>query len=97
VIRFYAPASYSVATMPEPNDKRVSIVTAPPETVAVLRFSGLALAGSVAEHQAALLKDLKTTDWQPVGKAFIWFYDPPWTIPFLRRNEVAVKVTQTQN
>ena len=97
VIRFYAPASYTVGAMPEPNDKQVSIVTAPPETVAVLRFSGLALAGSVAEHQATLLKDLKSTDWQPVGKPFTWFYDPPWTIPFLRRNEVAVQVSKVQN
>ncbi|PRC49286.1 heme-binding protein, partial [Mycobacterium sp. ITM-2017-0098] len=22
-----------------------------------------------------------------------WFYDPPWTLPFRRRNEVAVAVT----
>jgi hypothetical protein len=97
VIRFYAPASYTVGAMPEPNDKRVSVVTAPPETVAVLRFSGLALAGSVAEHQATLLSDLKATDWKPEGKPFTWFYDPPWTIPFLRRNEVAVQVSKARN
>jgi hypothetical protein len=92
IIRFYAPSSYTLATMPEPTNKLVSIVTAPAETIAVLRFSGFALAESVAEHQTELLKDLQATGWKPVGEPFTWFYDPPWTLPFLRRNEVAVQV-----
>jgi hypothetical protein len=94
LIRFYAPTSYTVATMPEPNNTQVSIVAVPAETVAVLRFTGLALAGSVTDHTTMLLNGLKTTVWKPDGAPFTWFYDPPWTLPFLRRNEVAVAVTR---
>jgi hypothetical protein len=94
IIRFYAPSSYTVETMPAPNNPRVTIVPVPPETVAVIRFSGFGFAGAVAEHQAELLKDLQKTDWRPERQPFTWFYDPPWTIPFLRRNEVGVAVSR---
>ncbi|HEY2195594.1 MAG TPA: hypothetical protein VGH76_25280 [Actinomycetospora sp.] len=30
-----------------------------------------------------------------VGEPVAWFYDPPWTLPFRRRNEIAVPVAQT--
>lgn len=31
---------------------------------------------------------------EPDGPPVAWFYDPPWTIPMLRRNEIAVPVMQ---
>jgi hypothetical protein len=37
---------------------------------------------------------LRATSWRASGPAVDWFYDPPWTLPMLRRNEVAVPVTQ---
>ena len=33
---------------------------------------------------------LEESNWRAVGEPTTLFYDPPWTIPFLRRNEVAV-------
>jgi hypothetical protein len=35
---------------------------------------------------------LPATRWEAAGEPVAWFYDPPWTIPALRRNEVAVPV-----
>jgi hypothetical protein len=93
-IQFYAPASYTAATMPEPNDKAVTVVTVPAETVAVVRFSGSRSPQAVTERQAELMNALKTTRWRAQGAPFTWFYDPPWTIPAFRRNEVAVAVSR---
>ncbi|MFN3006360.1 hypothetical protein [Mycolicibacterium wolinskyi] len=31
-------------------------------------------------------------EWLAGGVATAWFYDPPWTVPFLRRNEIAIPV-----
>jgi hypothetical protein len=39
------------------------------------------------------LNTLRDTAFDPSGKPVAWFYDPPWTLPFRRRNEVAVTVT----
>ncbi len=91
VIRFFLPAGLTDA--PVPNDARVRIVPVPQETIAVLRFSGVAGDAVIASQRAALLAGLTGTRWRPAGEPVTWFYDPPWTLPPLRRNEVAVPVS----
>lgn len=92
VIRFYMPAEYTMATLPTPNDDAVRLVEVPPETMGVLRFSGSTSIKAVDDKRTDLLAMLRGSAWQPVGMPVAWFYDPPWTLPFLRRNEVAVTV-----
>lgn len=91
-IRFYLPAD--IADPPAPRDARVRIVTVPGETMAVLRFSGVASDGAIAAQRARLLGLLAPGAWAPSGPPVTWFYDPPWTLPPFRRNEVAVPVAQ---
>lgn len=95
-IKFFMPAGYTMETLPVPNDPQVHLVPVPPETYAVLRFSGVPNPASVAREQARLLAALKTSPWEPESAPTAWFYDPPWTIPFLRRNEAAVQVARRQ-
>jgi hypothetical protein len=38
------------------------------------------------------LKTLRDNAIEPAGEPLTWFYDPPWTIPFRRRNEVVVSL-----
>lgn len=90
-IRFTLPAALRDPPLPE--DTRVQVAEVPAETVAVLRFTGNTSPQSVADAQARLHAALADTGWQAAGPAMAWFYDPPWTIPALRRNEVAVPVT----
>jgi len=92
-IRFFLPADITVDTAPEPRDPRVSISPVPAETVAVLRFSGSTGPAAVAQQTATLLAALQGSKWQPAGSPLAWFYNPPWTLPALRRNEVAIPVT----
>jgi hypothetical protein len=91
-IRFFMPKGSTLEKLPEPNNPEVHLVTVPPETVAVLRFTGSYSPDTVAERQRALLKALADSAWAPQGEPVVWFYDPPWTLPFLRRNEAAVSV-----
>ncbi|MFM8598474.1 MAG: SOUL family heme-binding protein [Mycobacterium sp.] len=92
VIRFFMPAGNTLDTLPTPDDERVHLVEVPAETVAVLRFSGLATPSAVAAHTDDLLTILRTHGLKPAAEPVTWFYDPPWTIPFRRRNEVAVSL-----
>ncbi|KIZ45767.1 SOUL family heme-binding protein, partial [Rhodopseudomonas palustris] len=89
-MRFFLPARYSSADAPTPTDDRVKIVTVPAQTVATLRFSGTGR--DLAPRQQQLIAALADSHWKPVGTPYGLFYDAPFTIPFLRRNEAAVAV-----
>ncbi|BBY65859.1 SOUL family heme-binding protein [Mycolicibacterium helvum] len=92
VIRFFMPSKYTLDDLPTPNDDRVRLVQVPGETMAVLRFTGSINPDAVAERTRQLLETLYRNGIEPVGDPLSWFYDPPWTVPFLRRNEVVVGV-----
>ena len=92
-IRFFMPSKWTLDTLPEPDDDNVRLVTVPGETVAVLRFSGDRGPKAVAERTDQLQKTLRDNDIASAGEPTAWFYDPPWTLPFRRRNEVAIPIT----
>lgn len=91
-IRFFMPERYTTETLPEPTDPDIAIVTVPAETRAALRFSGSRSPETVERRTQDLLAAIKASGWQAVGPPEALFYDPPWTLWFLRRNEVAVEV-----
>ncbi len=91
-MRFFLPSSLTEATAPTPDDPRVQILTVPGQVLAVRRFTGLRSAGKLDSEEIALRKVLQASSWRPEGEPLAYFYDPPWTIPFLRRNEVALPV-----
>ncbi|MFO0019201.1 MAG: SOUL family heme-binding protein [Alphaproteobacteria bacterium] len=88
-IQFIMPSKYTMATLPRPNDPRVRLVEIPARTFAVVRFSGLGRQEAVARHEKVLDAALSGSAWRASGDAVTWYYDPPWTLPFMRRNEVA--------
>lgn len=92
VIRFFMPAKWTLDTLPLPDDEAVDIVAIPARDYAVLRFTGDRSPRAIASRTSELLRLLETTEFQPAGAPMAWFYDPPWTLPCLRRNEVAVPV-----
>jgi SOUL heme-binding protein len=92
VIRFFMPADATMESLPQPDNPAVRLVHVKEETVAVRRFSGRATPDAAALQTAALLKTLRANGVEPIGTPYTWFYDPPWTVPVLRRNEIAVSV-----
>jgi hypothetical protein len=92
VMRFFLPAAVVAKGPPHPTDPLVHIVTLPPQTFAVLRFSGTITDASRAEHEAALIAAVTGAGKHPEGQPSMLSYDPPFAIPFLRRNEVVVKL-----
>lgn len=92
-VRFFMPSKYTRETLPKPNNPAVQIIEVAGETMAVLRFSNSRSAEAVAKKTAELLRGVDASKWKAVGAPVSWFYDPPWTLPFWRRNEVAVAVS----
>lgn len=92
VMRFFLPKEVMANGPPKPLDPNVRIVTVPAERVAALRFTGWIDRASVEAHNRLLLEGLAKAGPKPQGQRFLLTYDAPFTIPFLRRNEVAVNV-----
>lgn len=89
---FYLPAEYDPASAPTPTDDRVDLVTIPERTLAVKQFSWRPTTARITRERDELLATLADADVATVGEPFFMGYDAPWTLPFLRRNEVAVEV-----
>ena len=89
---FVMPASYRLETLPAPNDNAVKLIALPPQRYAAIRFSGLATDDAIAAEKRVLFDTLAKHGVSTQGEAVLAFYNPPWTLPFLRRNEILVKV-----
>jgi hypothetical protein len=92
VVRFTMPRAYHLASLPRPNDAQVQLRELPPSRQAVLRFSGWALEGAVKARTAELLADADARHLKIIGPVTLAQYDPPWTLWFMRRNEVMAPV-----
>jgi len=89
-MHFLMPRQYALDTLPRPNNPEVSLREIPATHYAVIRFSGLAGVRKVAAQTAELKAWMKQRGIEPTGRAALARYNPPWTVPFLRRNEVMI-------
>ncbi len=87
-VAFTMPSTHTLATLPTPNDARVSLREAPEARVAVVRFADSADDDAVRTQTEALSRWAASKGLRVTGAAELNRYDPPWTLPFLRRNEV---------
>ncbi len=87
-MRFYMPSKYTLDTLPEPIDKRIKLYYQSPLRFAVIRFSGFTSQENCRKHEEQLNLWLKKQNLTPSGEALRAFYNPPWTLPFMRRNEI---------
>jgi hypothetical protein len=91
---FILPATLTRETAPIPNDPRVKIAELPAETLAVTTFSGAPDEATSAGHAKSLRTWLEAHGYQATGAYRFAGYDPPFTLPFMRRNEVMIPVTR---
>jgi len=92
VVRFTMPGAWTPQTLPIPNDPRVTLRATEPSRLAVLRFSGLARPDDVRSNTRELLAQVTSHGLHAIGPVSLAQYNPPWTLWFIRRNEVMVEV-----
>jgi hypothetical protein len=84
------PASYTINTLPYPKDTRVSLREIEAQKKAVITFSGFTGEGKVNEKTDTLLEWMKSHQLEATSTAKLARYNPPWTLPFMRRNEILI-------
>jgi hypothetical protein len=92
IIRFVMPPGFSLAALPKPDDLSITLREEPPTRFAILRFSGLAGDADLASKTGELKSILKSRNLVPVGPPIVAQYNPPWTLWFMRRNEVMIPI-----
>ncbi len=90
-MQFLLPARLA-ANPPAPTDPKVAIVAVPARTLAVIRFSGGFGRRNLDTHLQVLREILAKSGRTAEGAPIFLGYDPPFTIPLLRRNEVALQI-----
>jgi hypothetical protein len=92
IISFVMPSEYTLETLPKPLNSQVKIRQLPAEIKAAITFSGFYSEDTVLEKTKALEDWIKTKNMQAIGSPQFARYNPPWTLPFMRRNEVIMRV-----
>jgi DNA gyrase inhibitor GyrI len=92
LMQFVLPANYTLATAPVPDDHSITLKEIPSKKVAVLRYSGFLSEQSIAEKTKELHSWIDTEGLKAISSARSAGFDPPWTLPFLRRDEVHIDV-----
>ena len=92
VVSFMMPASFSLETLPEPNDPNVTLRQVPARDIAAVRYSGLWSEKSYVSHKEKLEEWIEEKGFRVVGEPEWARYDPPFKPWFLRRNEILVPV-----
>ena len=91
-VRFIMPKASTLETLPAPDDARVSLKPISARRFAVLTFSGLATDGAILKRTEDLRRYAAEHNITTTGEPLLAFYNPPWTLPFFRRNEVMLEI-----
>lgn len=91
-IQFTMPSSYTMESLPVPDDSRVKLLELTPKKVAALRFTGW-VSEKRADKKIAELKNYVLRDWYVlVWEASLAQYNPPFSFPLMRRNEILLEI-----
>jgi len=89
---FVMPREYQADTLPLPLDQAIEIHTLPARKVATLRYSGSLNLDNIESHSQQLSSWIRTHGFKIISAPRSAAYDPPWTIPALRRNEIHIDI-----
>ncbi len=89
---FVMPVAYTLEDLPAPESPRVRLQKMKHPRVASIRFSGRATPGRMKAMEGRLRVWLEEKGYTPRGRPRLLRYNPPFTPPFLRRNEVQIDI-----
>ena len=91
-IHFVMPSQYSMATLPKPVNSLVGLREIPAKSFAAITYTGFNSESSAQAKTDELARWMKSKNLEAVGKPKLARYNPPWTLPFLRRNEILLEI-----
>ena len=89
---FVMPSKYRLDSLPVPNNNRVRLKEILTKKFVVIEFSGTNSNENVTKHENQLMNYIEANQINIIGSPKYAFYNAPWTLPFLRRNEVMIEI-----
>jgi len=89
---FVMPEKMPAEQVPQPNNPKLAVSSIPAGQFAVMRFSGSRNPGNETNAVAGLTAWMQREKLTPTGDSIFGYFDPPWTPPFMRRNEVMLRI-----
>ena len=96
-VRFIMPRSWTMETLPIPTDDRIKLVPVAAKKMLAIRFSGTADDTLIAAKISDLRKYAADRRLPVSGEPVLAFYNPPWTLPVFRRNEMMLELLPAQS
>ena len=91
-VHFVMPSQYTMTTLPRPRNPAVVLREVPARHYVALRFSGSSPALKVQQKNEIASAWIKARKLDVLGPPQLARYDPPWTLPMWRRNEILIEV-----
>ena len=95
-VHFVMPSQYSMSTIPKPKNPDVKLREIPGKLFAVSSFTGFNTQTRVQAKTDELNAWIGQKNLKVLSQAQLARYDPPWTLPMFRRNEVMIEVEDTK-
>ena len=95
-VQFVMPSQYNLATIPKPNNSAVRLREIPEKYFVVLQYSGLNTVSKVQQRTDQALDWIKSKGLTIKGAPQLSRYNPPWTLPMFRRNEILIEIAKPQ-
>ena len=93
-VRFVMPQAFALDALPVPRDPAVKLAPLAARRYVAIRFSGSTSDDNLRRHHAILRDHVLERGLNVTGEPALAFYDPPWTLPFLRRNEIWLELAE---
>jgi effector-binding domain-containing protein len=91
-VNFTMPSKYSMNTLPKPNNEKVTLHQVSSKKYASIKFSGMGSNKNLALHEKELQEYISENKIQTLSEPIYAFYNPPWTLAFLRHNEIMIEI-----
>ena len=95
VVSFMMPAAYLLKELPVPKNINVSLRQVPEKSVASIRYSGLWSEKNYQYNLKKLESWIDTQSFKVTGEPIWARYNPPYTLWFMRRNEILIPIKQS--
>ena len=96
-VAFMLPSKFDVKNAPIPTDERVTIKQIPARIMAVIRYSGRWTEKNRSKYEYRLRENLELHAITAISQTETAAYNPPFTPPFMRRNEIMLEVERYPN